>query len=219
MNAKTSETVGIVLIEDNIQLRDSWATILKFEHDFSILGTFSSVEEALKSTQVQIANLILLDIQLPGMSGVDGIEAIHKINPHVPIVMATVNEDDDTIFNALRNGAVGYISKRVSTTELISSIRSAVDGGSPMSPSVARKVIASFHDKQHAETSILSERELEILQHLADGKSYANIAKSIFLSVDGVSYHVRNIYQKLQVTSRGAAVREGLKRKLIRFFR
>ncbi|MEW5799355.1 MAG: response regulator transcription factor [Bacteroidota bacterium] len=219
MNANTSESIGIVLIEDNIHLRDSWATILKFEHDFSILGTFSSVEEALQNSELQLADIILLDIQLPGMSGVDGIAAIHKINPHVPIVMATVNEDDDTIVTALRNGAIGYLSKRVSTTELISSIRSAVDGGSPMSPSVARKVIASFHDKQQAETSILTERESEILQQLAEGKSYHAIAKSIFLSVDGVSYHVRNIYQKLQVTSRGEAVREGLKKRLIKMFR
>lgn len=208
----------IILIEDNRHVRDSWSAIIDFEKGLKVTGSFASVEEAIRSQALKEADLVLLDIQLPGMSGVEGVKEIHKAAPGVPVVMATVNEDDASIFNALRNGAVGYLSKRISTTELIQSIRSALDGGSPMSPQVARKVITAFQEDRRAADDVLSDREREVLQLLSSGKSYAAIAKEVRLSVNGVGYHIRNIYEKLEVSSRGEAVREGLRRKIIRFF-
>ena len=211
---------GIILIEDNRNLRDSWQTIINNERDIFVAGSFISVEDAMKSDVVKRATLILMDIHLPGMSGIDGINAIHEINPDIPVVIVTVNEEDASIFHALKEGAIGYLLKQMSTTELIQAIHNALEGGSPMSPTVARKVIESFRTVWKNKCNVeLSARELEILQQLADGKTYAAIAKSIFLSVDGVSYHVRNIYYKLQVKSRAEAVREGIRRKLINLFK
>ncbi len=208
----------IVLIEDNPHVRESWSAIINFERGYKVVATFGSVEEALESPILTSADLILLDIQLPGMSGVDGVKAIRKVVSDALIVMATVNEDDANIFNALRNGAVGYLSKKISTTELIEAIRSAIDGGSPMSPSVARKVIAALQQSSRNEADALTERERDILQRLASGKSYAAIAREVHLSTNGVGYHVRNIYEKLQVNNRGEAVREGLRRRIIDLF-
>jgi len=212
---------SIVLIDDNRNLRESWSTIISFERDLKVIGVFSCVEDALKSEELDQADIVLLDIEMPGMSGVQGVPKILDKNPSLSIVMATVHEDSASIFEALKNGAVGYLSKRVSTTELIQALRETIRGGSPMSPTVARKVIQSFQEipAKKKDDATLSPRELEILQHLADGKSYATIAKTVFLSFDGVSYHVRNIYRKFQVKSRGEAVSEGMRRRLIRFLR
>lgn len=216
-----NEVIQIVLIEDNKNLRTSWETVINFEQNMTVAQSFDSVEDALRHGSIGQANVVLLDIDLNGMSGVDGVKEILKRFPGTTIIMATVHEDNDHIFRALENGAVGYLSKKVSTSELISAINDVMNGGSPMSPSVARKVIRSFQRQfeQATDIPILSERETEILQLLADGKSYASIAKAIFLSVDGVGYHVRHIYEKLQVNSRGEAVSEGLKKKLIHYFR
>lgn len=215
-----TDRFNIILIEDNLNLRSSWETVINFEQNMNVGHSFESVEEALRHDSISTADVVLLDIDLNGMSGVDGVKEILKRFPSTTIIMATVHEDNDHIFQALENGAVGYLSKKVSTSELIDAINDVMNGGSPMSPSVARKVITSFQgqSEKNKKYPALSERETEILQLLADGKSYASIAKTIFLSVDGVGYHVRHIYEKLQVNSRGEAVKEGMKRKLIKLF-
>jgi DNA-binding NarL/FixJ family response regulator len=193
---------------------------VEFETGLKVTGTYGSIEDALGTEWLRSANVVVLDIGLPGMSGIEGIPEIRKKNPDAAIIMATVFEDDQNIFDALRAGAVGYLSKRVSTSELVQAVRSAHQGGSPMTPNIARKVIQSFQQSQSAaDTGGLNSREREVLNLLADGKSYGGIAKQLHLSVDGVGYHIRNIYQKLQVKNRGEAVREGFRRRLIGFFR
>lgn len=216
MTNTVEELIKIIIIEDNRYMREGWATILDFESDFVVLEAFESCEEAFDSDLLSKANIVLMDIELPGMSGIEGVKHIQKEHPRLAVIMATVFDDDQNVFDALCAGAVGYLMKKVSPEELKQAIRDAEAGGSPMTPNIARKVIQTFHkpvamdeDKQ------LNDRELEILEQLAKGESYAAIAKTVFLSVDGVRYHIRNIYQKLQVHSRSEAVSKGISRRLI----
>jgi DNA-binding NarL/FixJ family response regulator len=216
-----STPLQIVIVEDNRFMREGWKTIIDFERDMHVLAAFGSCEEALQSKQLGDADVVIMDIELPGMSGIEGVKEIKRRHPRSVIIMATVFEDDKNVFESLQNGAIGYLSKNVSTSELLEAIRTAHNGGSPMSPAIARKVIESLQTASVKKDpqSLLTDREREVLEHLADGKSYSAIAKAMFLSVDGVGYHIRHIYEKLQVNSRSAAVREGLRRRLIRLFR
>lgn len=210
------ELIKIIIIEDNRYMREGWTTILDFESDFVVLGSFESCEDAFETDQMARADVVLMDIELPGMSGIEGVKYLQKEHPGLSIIMATVFDDDQNVFDALCAGAVGYLMKKVSPEELKQAIRDANDGGSPMTPNIARKVIESFHNPPSKDQGKeLNERELEILQQLAKGKSYAAIGKTVFLSVDGVRYHIRNIYRKLQVSSRSEAVSKGFSKRLI----
>ncbi len=216
MSNTVEELIKIIIIEDNRYMREGWTTILDFESDFVVLEAFESCEEAFDSDLMDKADIVLMDIELPGMSGIEGVDYIQQHHAHLSVIMATVFDDDQNVFDALCAGAVGYLMKKVSPEELKKAIRDAQDGGSPMTPNIARKVIQTFHQPSSKEDeNQLNDRELEILEQLAKGKSYAAIGKAVFLSVDGVRYHIRNIYQKLQVHSRSEAVSKGISRRLI----
>jgi DNA-binding NarL/FixJ family response regulator len=216
MDRKVEELIKIVIVEDNRYMREGWATILDFEQDFVVLDTFESCEEAFESEAISKTNIVLMDIELPGMSGIEGVKYLQNEYPDLPVIMATVFDDDKNVFDALCAGAVGYLMKKVSPEELKKAIRDAHEGGSPMTPNIARKVINTFHGPSEDDAGEqLSERELEILEELAKGKSYAAIGEAVYLSVDGVRYHIRNIYRKLQVNSRSEAVSKGISRRLI----
>jgi DNA-binding NarL/FixJ family response regulator len=216
MSETVNELIKIVIIEDNRYMREGWTTILDFESDFVVLEAFESCEDAFDSDLISKANIVLMDIELPGMSGIEGVKFLQKKHPDLAIIMATVFDDDKNVFDALCAGAVGYLMKKVSPEELKQAIRDANEGGSPMTPNIARKVIRTFHyPNPKDDEEQLNERELEILEQLAKGKSYAAIGKTVFLSVDGVRYHIRNIYRKLQVNSRSEAVSKGYSRRLI----
>lgn len=220
--SKSTKRISIIIVEDNLYMRESWSTILDFETDMKVIAVYSRCEDALDDGKLSVADIILLDINLPGMPGTEGIKAIREQNPEAGIIMATIHEDDEYIYKSLSNGAIGYLQKKVSATELTEAVRSAYEGGSPMSPAIARKVIDSFfHKKPAAESNenMLTEREQNVLQYLAEGYNYAAIGAHMHLSVDGVGYHIRNIYRKLEVNSRGQAVREGLRQRIIRLFR
>lgn len=204
------------IIEDNSYLRKGWQSIIDLEDDMCVIGCFESCEQALESNELQKSDIILMDIGLPGISGIEGVKRIGKEYPDIHIVMASVFEDDENIFNALKAGAVGYLAKNMSPKELVEAIRDAKKGGSPITPNIARKVINVFHAKPEREENKLSEQEITILNELATGSSYAAIAKKIFLSVDGVRYHIRNIYKKLQVHSRSEAVAKGIRKRIIK---
>lgn len=211
-----NELIKIVIIEDNRYMRKGWTAILDFETDFVVLDAFQSCEDAFNSDIMARADIVLMDIELPGMNGIEGVKFLQKEHPDLAVIMATVFDDDKNIFDALCAGAVGYLMKKVSPEELKQAIREANNGGSPMTPNIARKVIQTFHYPNLKDSEEqLNERELEILEQLAKGKSYAAIGKSVFLSVDGVRYHIRNIYRKLQVNSRSEAVSKGYSRRLI----
>ncbi len=215
-----NELIKILIIEDNRFIRQGWETILNAQSDFSVTGTYGSCEEAFKDESIGAADIVLMDIGLPGMSGIEGVKYLKEKHPKMIIVMCTVHDDDEKIFDAICSGAIGYLLKKTSPAELITALRDAYNGGSPMTPSVARKVIASFQKKpiksDTGESIKLTDKEEQILNLMAEGKSYSEIANEVFLSVDGVHYHTRHIYEKLHVHSRNEAIAKGIKNRIIR---
>ena len=211
--------IKIVIVEDNRFIRIGWEAVIQANKNFSLIGSFSDCETAFKSDASQKTDLVLMDIGLPGMSGIEGVKYLKEKYPNIIIVMCTVHDDSEEIFQAICAGAVGYLTKRTSPDELIKALAEAYNGGSPMTPSVARKVISSFQSVKVSENektiSELNEREQQILNLMAQGKSYNTIADEVCLSVDGVYYHIRHIYEKLQVHSRAEAVAQGIKKRLI----
>ena len=208
--------IRITIIEDNAFARTAWESTLSAEEDFVVLGTFGSCEEALESEELKKSDIVLLDINLPGISGIKGAEVISSSHSKPLIIMISIQDDDISIFGSLQAGAVGYLHKSVSPEELIESIRIAIKGGSPMTPQIARRVLKSFHKfKPRYEEDNLTEKERTILNLLSEGKSYKKIAEEMFLSVDGVKYHIRSIYEKLHVHSRAEAVNKGQKLRIL----
>jgi DNA-binding NarL/FixJ family response regulator len=208
--------IKIIIVEDNNFARTAWETTLSAEEDFVVLGSFGSCEEAIESDLIKKCNVILLDIGLNGISGIEGAEIFSRINDKTHIIMISIQDDDKSIFGSLQSGAVGYLHKSVSPEELIEAIRLALKGGSPMTPQIARRVLKSFHKYKPAHTEDnLTEKETTILNLLSEGKSYKKIADEIFLSVDGVKYHIRSIYEKLHVHSRAEAVDKGQKLRIL----
>ncbi len=215
------EIKNIIIIEDNKFIREGWQAVINQQEDFTVTGAYRSCEEAFEDTgKFGEADLVIMDIGLPGVSGIEGVKFLRRKYPDLTIIMCTVYEDEDKIFDALCAGAVGYLSKKTSPDKLIESLREACSGGSPMSPNVARKVIKSFQKTNEIKTPVgviekLTEREEQILSLMAQGKTYSEIAENLFLSIDGVYYHIRHIYEKLEVHSRAAAVAEAIKKRLI----
>lgn len=208
--------VKIIIVEDNSYAIAGWETALNLHDEFVVINTFSSCENAIKSGIIKKANVILLDIGLQGMSGIEGAEKFAIINPSALIIMITIHDDDKSIFGSLQAGAIGYLHKSVSPEELINSIKVALKGGSPMSPEIARKVLKSFHKrKPQFDKDQLNNKEEIILNFLSEGKSYKKIAEELTLSVNGVKYHIRSIYEKLHVKSRAEAVSKGRKLRIL----
>ena len=218
LTIKRKRNVGLIkvlVIEDNKYMREGWRTFIDYDKELVVLGSYVSCEDAIASGEVQKCNVIIMDIGLPGMSGIEGVKVVKELNPDVQVVMATVHDDNDHIFDAIKAGAVGYLMKKVTPDELVAAVKDAHRGGSPITPNIARKIISKMQISQESEEEKLNERELEILQQLATGKSYAAIGKSIFLSVDGVRHHIRKIYKKLHVNSRTEAVSKGIMKRII----
>jgi DNA-binding NarL/FixJ family response regulator len=204
----------IAIVEDNPYVREAWATTLALTPDFGIVGSYRDCETAFQASEFPEADVVLMDIGLPGMSGIEGVAHIAVHHPKMSVVMCTVHEETGKIFDALCAGAVGYLLKEIEPEELVRAIRTAANGESPMTPRIARKVIAHFQKPADPEVQ-LTDRERETLELLALGKSYAAIAEQLYISVDGVGGRIRKIYEKLQAHSRGEAVAKGLARRLI----
>jgi len=215
-NIDSSKPVNVVIVEDNRFIRSGWEITINNEPDFKLAGSFETFEDAFKSDTIEMANIVLMDIGLPGISGIEGVKYLKEKYPGIIIVMCTVHDDDEKIFDALCAGAIGYLLKKTTPELLIKSLKEALNGGSPMTPTVARKVISSFQKPKTEDSVILTEREQQILDLMSHGKSYSAIADEIYLSIDVVYSHIRHIYEKLQVHSRSEAVAEGLKKKLIK---
>ncbi len=217
---KTSsdQIITISIIEDNRYVRTGWQAVLQNVPNFEVVGIFENCEVAFAAEEIGISDVVIMDIGLPGMSGIEGAKHIAEKYPDSAIIMCTVYDDDEKIFEALCSGAIGYLLKKIQPQELIQAIQDAAAGGSPMTPDIARKVIKSFQSTNNTNSQKedqLSDREKEVLHLLSQGKSYAAIGKELFLSVDGVRYHIRHIYEKLQVHSRAEAVAKGLQSRII----
>jgi DNA-binding NarL/FixJ family response regulator len=197
---KSIDKIQIVFIEDNRFIRDGWKITFESVPDFEVVGSFPTCEEALQSNIISKADVVLLDIRLPGISGIEGANNLSKKYPQLLIVMCTLYEDDENIFNAILAGAVGFISKRATPSELVKSIKNLIDGGSPMTPNVARKVLSFIKSKDQEsinKNEILDDSVINILNKIAIGKSYHAIAGELSVNVEEILFKVRSVYQKL----------------------
>jgi DNA-binding NarL/FixJ family response regulator len=207
-----------VIYDDNASRRESLDLLLQSYNDFIVQGAFndcSNVEQEINSLQPDI---VLMDIEMPNVDGISGVKIINRLFPNVKVIMQTVFEDDEKIFDALRFGASGYILKKTDPSKIIEAIREVINGGSPMTPSIATRVLKFFRDKGAVDTQNfgLTTREMDILQHLVDGKSYKMISSDLNISYHTVNSHVKKIYDKLQVNSVSEAVSKALQQKIIR---
>ena len=197
----------IAIVEDNRTIRESLAEFVQSNPEFRCVCTCATAEEALKAVPKHQPDIVLMDIQLPNLSGIECCAQLKQLLPAVQIIMVTVYEDTDRIFKALRAGACGYLLKRCAPEDLVSAIHEVRQGGVPMSREIARKVIASFQEPVAAavEMEELSPREREILELLAEGFPNKEIASRVGVADGTVRWHLRHVYHKLHVRSRTAA--------------
>jgi DNA-binding NarL/FixJ family response regulator len=197
----------IAIVEDNKTIRESLMEFVQTDPELSCICTCGTAEEALKVLPKQQPEIVLMDIQLPNMSGIECTAHLKQLLPAVQIIMVTVYEDTDRIFKALRAGACGYLLKRCTPEELVAAIREVRQGGAPMAREIARKVISSFQEPltTAAEVEDLSPREREILELLAEGFPNKEIAGRMGVTDGTVRWHLRHVYHKLHVRSRTEA--------------
>jgi DNA-binding NarL/FixJ family response regulator len=204
--------ISVSIVEDNEKLRGTLARVLNRADGFRCVSQYPSAEDALKDLPQAKPDVVLMDINLPGINGVECVRQLKKDLPEVQIMMLTVYEDTENIFDALTAGASGYLLKRTSGAELLSAIREVHRGGSPMTAHIARKVVHSFQKnapKQPAEN--LSEREQQVLDLLSQGLMYKEIAEKLQISYETVHTYIRRIYEKLRVRTRTEAVAKFLR--------
>ncbi len=197
--------ISVVFVEDHDEYRRSLEGLLNDSGEFACTS-FSDAESALEDIARNRPSVVVMDINLPGMNGITCTRTIKERWPSIQVMMCTVYEDDDKIFDALKAGATGYVIKRAPIEELLDSIKQVHAGGSPMSAGIARKVVSSFRTIPLAPDEKLSERETQVIDLLADGLRMKEIADKLNLSVNTVRTHARHIYEKLQVQSRTEAL-------------
>ncbi|MBP1655430.1 MAG: DNA-binding response regulator [Bacteroidetes bacterium] len=207
-------TIKVAIVEDNKKIREGLAILIDGSEGFQCSAVYDSAEEALRHLPSYKPDVVLMDIQLPGMSGIECVAKLKEKNPNLQVIMLTVFEDDEKVFKSIVAGATGYILKRTPAAELLGAIKEVHEGGSPMSDQIARKVVQAFQQmgKSSKETENLTEREMEILSFLAKGYQDQEIADQFFISVKTVRTHLRNTYQKLHVRSRTQAVLKYLRK-------
>jgi DNA-binding NarL/FixJ family response regulator len=209
--------IQVTIIEDQREVREGLTTLIDGTSGFKCVGSFRTMEDALERIGASLPDVILTDIGLPGMSGVDGIRILRDRYRDIPIVALTIYDDDDDVFNGLCAGASGYLLKNTPPARLLESLREVVDGGGPMSPEVARRVVQLFRTFRPPERASyhLSQQETEILRLLVDGHHYKTAAEKLGITVNTVSFHLRNIYAKLEVHSKTEAVAKALQKGLV----
>lgn len=200
--------IYLSIIEDEALVRESLSEFLSAQAEFKIHSIAESVETFLAIHKVDAPQILLLDINLPGMSGLEGIDLLQKKYPKMEIIMLTSYEEEEHVFEALRRGAVGYLSKRSSLLMVQEAIQTVAEGGSFMSPSIARHVVNFFRFRQRVNNPDveLTKRQKEILRELVDGKSYKMIADVCGITLETVRDHIKKIYKKLHINSRGELV-------------
>lgn len=210
--------IDVAVIEDQREIRQGLAALIDRTPGFQSVGSYRSMEEAIDGIAHRVPRVVLCDIGLPGMSGLEGMKILKARHPALQVLMLTVYDDDDRIFEALCAGATGYLLKKTAPARLMESLREAVDGGSPISPEVARRVITLFRDvrpPQRADYE-LTPHESRLLRMLVDGHNYKTAAVELGVSVNTIAFHMKRIYEKLQVHSKSEAVAKALRDGLVR---
>lgn len=211
--------IKVAVVEDNDTIREGLKVLIDGTTGYNCIASYSKCETMLKNLEKLSPDVLLMDIGLPGMNGIEGIKEVKKIFPDLTILVLTVYEENDLIFEALCAGACGYLVKKTPPSKLLEAINEAYNGGAPMSSHIARKVIDFFQLKKQTAPpgtqNILTPREREILGGLVEGNSFKAIADSLFISIETVRFHFRNIYKKLHVHSQSEAVAKAIKEGLV----
>jgi len=208
--------IRVALVEDLREVRDGLAALIRGTPGFACAAAFRTMEEALQAVSRVAPDLMLIDLALPGMSGIEGIAMLRERDPELPLVALTIYDDNDRVFDALCAGASGYLLKSTPPARLLESLTDAVGGGAPMSPEIARRVVRLFRELRPERASCrLTPQETELLKLLVDGHHYKTAASAMNVSINTVSFHVKNIYTKLQVHSKSEAVAKALRQRLV----
>lgn len=212
-----SSAIKVAIIEDHTKFRECLEFLLDHTPGYRCVGSFRSMEEALEKIKFELPDVVLVDIGLPGMSGVEGVRILKDRHPGLVMVMNTVYDDDERIFEALCAGASGYLLKKTPPARLLESLNEAIAGGAPMSPEVARRVLDLFREIRPPEQADyqLTPHEMRLLRLLVEGHSYKSAAARLGVSVKTVSFHLQKIYEKLQVHSKTEAVAKALRNRLV----
>ena len=210
-------SVKVAIVEDQREIRECLALLVNGTDGYTCSGSYRSMEEAIEKIPRQVPDVLLSDIGLPGMSGIDGVRRLKELCPNLLVLMLTVYDDDERIFDAMCAGACGYLLKKTPPARLIASLQEVVDGGAPMSPEVARRVIALFREIRPPDRAEyhLTPHETRLLKLFVEGHNYKTAAVELKVSVNTINFHVRSIYDKLQVHSRSEAVAKALLNRLV----
>jgi DNA-binding NarL/FixJ family response regulator len=216
--AQILPTIKVAIVEDRREIRDGLAMLINGTEGFDCTGSYRSMEDALPRIGSALPDVVLCDIGLPGMSGIEGMRILKERHPDLLLLMLTVYDDDERIFDALCAGACGYLLKKTPPAKLLEGLKEAVDGGSPMSPEVARRVIGLFRDIRPPDRADyeLTPHETRLLKLLVEGHNYKTAALELNVSINTISFHMRHIYEKLQVHSKSEAVAKALRDRLVK---
>lgn len=209
------QQIHLLIYEDDKDLREGLGQYLSATGDFVIEGMFSNCDTIDVDIKELKADIILMDIDMPGRNGIDGVRIAKTLKPEMCILMFTVFDDDNKIFDAICAGADGYLLKKTPPDRLIEGLKDVYNGGAPMTPSIAKKVLQAFPKKEKSQNEPLTEKELEILQLLVNGNSYKQAALASGISIDTVRTHIKHIYAKLHVRSMSQAVAKAINQKIV----
>jgi DNA-binding NarL/FixJ family response regulator len=217
VSGEVGQVVSVVIVEDQHDLRHGLSALIGGFPGFACTGAYTSMEDALRAMARTPPAIALIDLGLPGMSGIDGIAQIRRWHPSVLALVLTVHDDDDRIFEALCAGAAGYLLKTTPPARLLQALQEVVSGGSPMSPEIARRAIALFRHLRSPRNDehSLTPHEARLLQFLSEGYSYRTAARRLQVSVSTIAFHMRNIYRKLEVHSKAEAVAKAIRQRFI----
>lgn len=204
--------ISVSIVEDDKLIREALKDLLTESKGFECTGSYQDCETAIKNLSSKKPSVILMDIELPGISGIEGVKIIKEKFPLIDIIMLTVHEDLSLVFRALSAGACGYLDKSSTDEKILESIREIHEGGAPMSYKIAKLVVSSFQKKSD---SVLTDREFDVLDLLCRGNSYKEIASRLFITVGTVRHHIKNIYFKLHVHSKSEAVAKALRERIV----
>ena len=207
--------LNIAIVEDNAQYRTAISIILQLNENFRLIHKLENCDEMIGRFEVEKPDVVLMDIDMPGENGIVGVRKIKEARPQTAVIMYTVFEDDEKLFQCLCAGANGYLLKKTPPAKLFEAIQDVMEGGAPMSPTIAKKVLGTFQTKQESNKYHLSPREIEVLQWLTKGYSIKQIAVEMHIAFDTARTHLKNVYQKLHVNCGKEAIVKALGEKII----